>query len=102
MKKFSLFCLTVLAMFIFAACQSEVPGEKVAAGGNSYEVISRQENIPQEEASLMVDVVALLESRPESEISEFTSGPWAVAVKNLDSGYTYYYDSSNNFLGRKK
>jgi hypothetical protein len=50
----------------------------------------------------VIDVTAILEEYGGKKIAEFEGGSWAVAVRSLKSGYTYYYDSSNNFLGRSK
>jgi ABC-type Fe3+-hydroxamate transport system substrate-binding protein len=100
MKYFS-YLVIILIGFSFISCQRNAPLEEEVQIKSSYEVLVNDKNPPQMQAVKMVDVVALLESEPESGIIEFSGGPWSIAVKNLDTGYTYYYDSSNNFLGRK-
>jgi len=89
--------LLVTAVF---GCQRQQPKESVSAA--SYKVFTPAGVMPSKTAAKMIDTVELLESYPQGNIAEFTGGSWAIAVKNLTTGYTYYYDSSNTFLGRRK
>ena len=63
--------------------------------------ISSSKGLKEVDTKKMVDVTLLLEEFNEDAIIEFTAGQWAISVRNLKTGQTYYYDSSNNFLGRK-
>ena len=97
----------VCLLFVVAisACQQQEPrqadsqvAKEVAVA--KYEVTTPVGAVAQEAAVKMIDTVAVLEGNPDDMV-EFVDGPWAVAVKNLKTGCTYYYDSGNNFLGRK-
>lgn len=91
--------ILLLAMTV-AGCQRQKPEGWASSVG--YGVVTPAGVITSQAAVKIIDTVALLESRPEQEIVEFSQGLWAIAVKNLKTGYTYYYDSGNTFLGRKQ
>jgi len=81
-------------------CQRQQSKEDASSA--TYEVIAAAGTVTPSATTKMIDTLALLERQPEEAVAEFTQGPWAVAVRNLKTGYTYYYDSDNTFLGRRK
>ena len=99
MKTYSLYLIIFSVALSFLACQQSQTTSESVLEAASYEVVK---SVATQEAVQMIDVVATLEGQLDSDVKEFSSGAWAIAVKNLNTGYTYYYDSSNNFLGRKK
>jgi len=82
--------LILLSFVLLIGCQKK-----------AFEIIGMDEP-KKAEGKKMIDVTTVLEEHGGKKIPTFEGGGWAIAVRSLKSGYTYYYDSNNNFLGRKK
>ena len=101
---FPLLFIAAFMGFSLSACQNQPAPETktVVSPISTYEVMAKDKTVEPAQAKQMIDVVALLENQDPDNIAEFGGGLWSIAVKNLATQYTYYYDSANNFLGRKK
>ncbi|MBP7088307.1 MAG: hypothetical protein KBB01_03305 [Candidatus Omnitrophica bacterium] len=66
-----------------------------------YDII-KKEDITISKDAKFIDVVSVMESHKDNDIIEYSGSSWTVAVRNLETGDTYYFDSANNFIGRKK
>ena len=87
-KKIIVFSLLLLFL---VACQQE-----------QFQITTRSPEKKALDEQKMIDTTAVLENYEEGNIPEFKGGYWAIAVHSLKTGYTYYYDSNNKFLGRER
>ena len=83
--------ILVIGSLLILACQKE-----------SYQVVTNPNKTGSVNAKDIIDITATLEGYGEDNIPEFSGGSWAIAVGNPRTGYIYYYDASNKFLGREK
>jgi len=92
MKKWLI--LLVFLSFFPVGCQQKQQEQ--------YQVTTIKEQIKNFNEGKIIDVTAVFDKYSKKEIPEFTQGTWTVAVYSYKTGYTYYYDNNNRFLGRKK
>ena len=65
------------------------------------DIITDKERVISEDVKF-IDVIAAMEAYEADSVLEYSGAPWSVAVRNLKTDYIYYFDSNNNFIGRKK
>ncbi|UCG35558.1 MAG: hypothetical protein JSW17_01810 [Candidatus Omnitrophota bacterium] len=85
-----LILLILLSIFPFSCQQKQ------------FQVTTIKEQVKNFSEGKIIDVTAVFDKYSKKEIPEFTEGNWAIAVHSYKTGYTYYYDNNNRFLGRKK
>ena len=90
MKKWLI--LLVFLSFFPAGCKQKQQEQ--------YRVTTFREQVQNFNEGKIIDVTAVFDKY--KEIPEFTQGTWTIAVYSYKTGYTYYYDRDNKFLGRKK
>lgn len=67
-----------------------------------YQIVTIKEQVKNFNEGKIIDTTAVLDKYSKKDIPEFGEGHWTVAVYSYKTGYMYYYDNRNSFLGRKK